>query len=105
MIHDNSDVNNEVFSDMFKLLLGNIPDMEIETWLSSITDEQDLTDEKIIAAINNIKDELKKDTSISHISICHKNPGLAVGYIEAQDDATIADVLLFERLRDKAAFE
>ena len=57
IVHDNSDVNNEVFSDMFKLFPGNIPDREIEAWLSPSIDEQDLTDEEIIAAVNNTEDE------------------------------------------------
>ena len=56
IVHGDSGVNNEVFSDMFKLLLGNIPDVEVEAWLSPNTNEQDLTDEEIIAAVNNTKE-------------------------------------------------
>ena len=74
-MHDNFDVKNEVFPDMFKLLPGNITDMEVEAWLSPCTDEQDLTHEEIIAAVNNIKEEpIKKDTSIS-LTKGHKNLG------------------------------
>ena len=39
IVCDNSDVNNEVLSNMFKLLPGNIPDMEVEAWLSPSTNE------------------------------------------------------------------
>ena len=45
IVYDDSDVNNEVFSDMLKLLPGNILDMEAEAWLSSSTDEQDPADD------------------------------------------------------------
>ena len=43
-MRDNSDASTEVFSDMFKLLPGNIPDVEVEAWLSPSIEEQDLTD-------------------------------------------------------------
>lgn len=111
IVRDDSDVNNEVFSNMFKLLPGNVPDVEVEAWLSPSTDEQDLTDEEIIAAVNNTEDEtdtedepIEKDTGISHTEAT-KILDEALRYIEAQDDATIADVLLFKRWRDKAAFK
>ena len=87
----NSDVDNEVFSNRFKLLPGNTPDVEIQTWLTASTDEQDLTDEEIIVAINNIEDEIdteeepiEKSTSTFQkkaTKILHE----VLRYIEAQD--------------------
>ena len=106
-----SDVNNEVFSDMFKLLPGNIPDVEVEAWLSPSTDEQDLTDEEIIAAVNNTELEtytedepIEKYNGIFHTEAT-KILDEALRYIEAQDDATIVDVLSFKMCCDKAAFK
>ena len=111
IVHDNSDVNNEVFSDMFKLFPGNIPDREIEAWLSPSIDEQDLTDEEIIAAVNTTEDKtdtedepIEINTGISHKEAT-KILDKSLRYIEAQDDTAIANVLLFKRWRDKAPFK
>ena len=98
IVHDNSDVNNEVFWDFFKLLPENNLDVEVEAWLSPSTNEQDLTDEEIIAAVNNTK----KDADISHTEAT-KILDDVLQCIEAQYNATIADVLLFKRWRDEVA--
>ena len=96
IMFDDFNINKEVFPDMFKLLPGNIPDAEVEVWLSPSINEQHLTDEKIIAAVTNTKDEpIRKDTGISHTKAT-KILDEALRYIEAQD-ATIADNLLFKR--------
>ena len=51
-----------------------------------------LTDEEIIAGVNNTKDKLiEKDTSISHMEAT-KILDEALWYIEAQDNTTIAEV-------------
>ena len=39
IVHDDSDVNNEVFSSIFKMLPGNIPDVEVEAWLCPSTNK------------------------------------------------------------------
>ena len=108
---DDFDVNNEVSSDMFKLFPGIIPNMEVEDWPSPSIDEQILTDEEIIVAINNIEDKpIEKDTGISHVEAM-KILDEALRCIEAQDDATIANVffffllLLFKRWLGNAEFK
>ena len=63
------------------------------------TNEQDLTDEEIIASVNNTEDEpIKKDTGISYTEAT-KILDKALRYIEALFDGTIADVLLFKKWR------
>ena len=103
IVRDDFDVNNELLYNMFKLLPGNVPDMEVEIWLSQSIDEQDLTDEGIIAAVNNTENKtdteekpIEKNTGISHMEAT-KILDEALWYIEAQDNAMIADVLLFKR--------
>ena len=55
-------------------------------------------------AVNNTKDEpIKKDAGISHMEAI-KILEEAFRCTEAQDDARIADVLLFKRWLDLAAF-
>ena len=56
-------------------------------------------------AVNNTKDEpIEKDTVIS-LTEETKILDEALQCIKAQDNATIADVLLFKRWCDKAAFK
>ena len=102
---------NKVFSDIFKLLSGNIPDIKVEAWLSLSINDQDLNDEEIIAAFNNAEDEtdtkdelIEKDIGISCMEAT-KILDKTFRYAEAQDDATIANVSLFKRWSDKAAFK
>ena len=63
-MRDDFDVNDEY---MFKLLPGNIFNVEVEAWLRPSIHEQDLTYEEIFTAVNNTEDTpIEKDIGIFH---------------------------------------